>query len=183
MAAMSGKGSLLSRLYHRLRDSSLSNYLWAVKEDYKSVALELVQESRNRPLKATAIGSIVSFMGYAIHTNPDLNGFYEELICAENQLGLIPETIRNPEAYGHVHRLRDLNNQRLLNRTSCVLFSILWRRDFDPKCGLFVAQCRFTRPSLISYWDRVEDIGFLGKWRILGHRIVDYDVNPREWRE
>lgn len=33
----------------------------------------------------------------------------------------------------------------------------------------------------LDYYDRIVDVGWLGKWWILEKKMEDMDVNPEEW--
>lgn len=163
---------------------SVVNYLKNLANDYKSVALDTVQDCKDRPVKATLYGGLLSFLFAAYKTNPDEASFREQLIDAYVDMGLVNPVVRNPAAYEHVDHLNQLDSARVLKSINFAFFTLIVRLDYDPKCGVYVSQCDYLKPSYFSYLtERVVDVGVLGSWRVLNHKLRDYDVNPAEWND
>lgn len=154
-----------------------------VTSDYKAVGVDVFQQAKDRPLKATAYGSLLSFLFYAYKTNPDDTSFREQLVKSYAEMGLVHPDVRNPAAYQHVVLLNQLDSQRVLKKLSLGVVSFVFQGDYDSKCGHYYSQCTYLQPSYLSYFNRIVDIGFLGQWRVLQSKLVDYDVNPVEWQE
>src|ERR1700690_3782746 len=79
----------LPALPERLRGGSIERsveYLKNVKNDYKQVFVDTTHECRDRPLKACIYGSIVSFLGYCLATNPDERDLRQQLLDCQNLL-------------------------------------------------------------------------------------------------
>lgn len=156
----------------------------ALFEDYKGVVVDTIQDSKNRPLKASIYGSAVGFLVYAGFTNPDEQSFRQHLISSYNEMGLVHASVRNPPAYEHICHLNQLDSERVLKPLSLGFVSFVFREDYNAKCGLYASQCEFLQPTYLSYLtERIVDVGFLGKWWIIEKKIKDYDVNPSEWPE
>lgn len=186
-AVQSPVRSLLGRLPQpRLPDrlkggviESAVKYLRNVAHDYKSVYLETRQDMRDRPLRATVIGSALLGLAYLAHHNPTEEEFIGQLVTANNQLARVPPPLRNPVAYGHVYEVAKLQDERLLRHQSLGFLSVIYREDNSPETANFAAQCKYLRPSFRSYLtERIVDVGVLGQYRMLKHRMTDYDVSP-----
>lgn len=174
---LSRTGSAFGRLFKRSYD-----YGALVYNDYQGVLVEAAKDCRNRPLKASVYFSGLGFLFYAYKTNPDENSFRQQLVQSITEMGLVHPDVRNPASYDHVCHLNQLDSERVLKPLSLCFFSVIFRQDYDPKCGLYNARCGYLSPTYISYLtERVVDIGVLGHWRILRHKLADYDVNPSEW--
>ena len=188
VTSIRGFGRRLSEisLPDKLRGGSIERsveYLKQVAIDYKQVVIDTVQECRNRPLKASAYGSLLGFVGYCMATNPNEHDLREQLLESQNNLSSVPPTLQNRNSCEYVLTLSELKNQKLLNYQSFGLFSVLYLTDWPKECCLYLNQCQYLRPKFISYVDRIVDIGFVNKFRLLDTRMTDYDVNDNEWQQ
>ena len=167
----------------RLRGGSIErslDYLKQVKDDYKQVLIDTRNECRDRPLKASAYGSVLAFVGYCMATNPDENDFRHQLIESHNNLCSVPKNLQNPTSCDFLLTISDLQNQKVLNYQSLGLFSVIYVTDWPKHCALFQNNCKYLKPKISSYfYDRILDIGFIKKFRILDNKMIDYDVNDQ----
>ena len=173
-------------LPERLRGGSIERsveYLKQVAIDYKQVFVDTYKESRDRPLKASVYGSLLAFVGYCMATNPDEHDLEEQLLESQNNLSSVPQSIQNKNSCDYVLTLNELKNQRILNYQSLGLFSVLYLSDWPKNCCLYVNQCQYLKPKFSSYFDRIVDIGFVNKFRLLDTKMTDYDVNDNEWQQ
>ena len=116
-------------------------------------------------------------------TNPDERCFTDQIVQYVHDMGMVDAGIRHEPAYDHVHHMYSVWNERRLRRLNFLFFSILWQADHPPECGHYSSQCQYLRPSMKSFLRRarVLDVGAFGRWRVLDHKLVDFDVNPGEW--
>lgn len=154
-------------------------YLGNVAHDYKSVYLDTRQDMRNRPLRATVIGGVLLTLGYLMRTNPGEEEFIGQLVTSNNALARVPENLRNPDAYEQVYEVAKLRDEKLLRHQSLGFFSLIYREDNPPETSNFSAQCKYLRPSFKSYLtERIVDVGILNEYRLLKHKMIDYDISP-----
>ena len=173
-------------LPERLRGGSIERaveYLKQVAIDYKQVFIDTTKQCRDRPLKATFYGSLLASVVYCMATNPDEHDLEQQLLESHNNLSSVPQSIQNTDSCDYVLKLNELKNQKLLNYQSLGLFSVLYLSDWPKSCCLYVNQCQYIRPKLSSYLDRIVDIGFVNKFRLLDTKMIDYDVNHNEWQQ
>ena len=173
-------------LPERLRGGSIEKgveYLKQVIIDYKQVFIDTRQECRDRPLKASVYGSAIALVVYCMATNPDERDFRQQLIESQNNLSSVPKPLQNRNSSDFVLSMTELKNQKLLNYQSLGLFSVLYLSDWPKRCDLFVNHCQYISPKISSYFfDRIIDIGFVNKFRLLDINMTDYDVNDNEWQ-
>lgn len=151
-------------------------------EDYASVAKDCIRGARNRPLRATAIGSGLLTLFIAFKTNPDETQFHDQLVSSYVEMGLVDPVVRNPPCYDHVHVLSKGENDRILTRIDLAFLSLMFQDPVNKNCSLYTARCSYLKPSYWAYIrNRVVDVGVFNTWLILKHKIVDYDVDPEEW--
>lgn len=172
-----------ARLPKRLRGGTIErsiDYLIQVKNDYKQVLIDTLTECKDRPIKASAYGTGLALIGYCLATNPDERDFEQQLSESQNNLASVPKNLQNPSSCDFVLTLNDLNNQKVLNYQSLGLFSVMYVTDWPKHCALFPNHCNYLKPRVKSYfYDRIIDIGFVHKFRILDNKMVDYDVNEQ----
>ena len=171
-------------LPQRLRGGAIeksATYLHNIYLDYKAVFMETRQDIRNRPLRSTIIGGILVGLGYLMRHNPSEDDFLMQLVQCNNKLLRVQESSRNPTSYQHIEQLATLNDQKILRHQSLGFFSVIYRADFSRENDLYMAQCKFLRPSLKSYFtERIVDVGILDEFQLMKNKMIDYDVSP-EW--
>ena len=155
----------------------------AVADDYYHVAKDVIQDAKDRPLMASLVAAALAAGYTAYRTNPDERCFRDQLITYVHDMGMVDPVIRHPPAYEHVHHLYDVWNEGRLRRLNLIFLSILWQHDYARQCGHYLSQCQYTQPRLSSFLTggRILDVGIFGRWRVLDHKLLDYDVNPEEW--
>ena len=152
--------------------------------DYREAVSDMATSAKERPLKAAVIASIGASCLYMNRHNPDEHSFRDNFVRLNQDLLTVPDSIRRPESERFQSELNRLDNQCLIRRWNFILFSVIWRDDFDDKCGVFNAKCEYLQPT---YLDRIQnrliDVGFLDRWWISEKKMLEYDVNPGEWTE
>ncbi|XP_055950245.1 mitochondrial import inner membrane translocase subunit Tim29-like [Argiope bruennichi] len=163
---------------HRWREFWL-----ALIADYKSVGMDVIQGSKERPKKAVLITSGLGIMFGALITNPDEQSFYDQHIKNSSTLVMVTDPIRNPAAEEHITYLTRCENQGLLRHTNLLFFSLMWVADYDKNCDIYAQQCKYLRPKFLTFYQRIVDVGLFGRWLNLKFKMKDFDINPNEWNE
>ncbi|TKC52018.1 hypothetical protein EI555_005718 [Monodon monoceros] len=52
---------------------------------------------------------------------------------------------------------------------------------FDAQASLCQARCRYLQPGWVDFLGRILDVGFVGRWWVLGARMRDCDINDDEF--
>ncbi|EQB78400.1 hypothetical protein CB1_000765009 [Camelus ferus] len=68
-----------------------------------------------------------------------------------------------------------------LRHVSLGLFSLVYEAPFDAQTSLYQARCRYLQPRWIDFPGRILDVGFVGRWWVLGARMRDCDINDDEF--
>ena len=119
----------------------------------------------------------------AIWLNPKEVDFQERHLEANNIMVLVSKPIKNPVSEKHVDHINSLYSDDRIRYTSCLFLSFMWKDNFCREVGLYESQCSYLKPSLRKFYDRIEDIGFWGKWWIYEEKMKDFDVSPAEWSD
>nr|XP_005890880.1 PREDICTED: uncharacterized protein C19orf52 homolog [Bos mutus] len=78
-------------------------------------------------------------------------------------------------------RLVWLRGRGCLRHVSLGLFSLVYEAPFDAQASLYQARCRYLQPRWTDFPDRILDVGFVGRWWVLGARMRDCDINDDEF--
>ena len=142
---------------------------------------EIVQDSKDRPLKATFYGSLIATGLVMLKTNPSAQNFNAEVIQSSNMLSMVGEPIRNPESDNHLTRLSVAMKDGRLKIRNLKFFTLVFMNEFPTYSGLFEANCSQVKPHWTEWYKAVVDVGIFGKWIYLEKAMKDYDINPDEW--
>lgn len=74
-------------------------------------------------------------------------------------------------------------NIAFLFRLSLGFCSLLWLDNYSKVCGVYKSQCEYLKPRYLTMHERIVDVGFLGKWLVIGKKMEEFDINPQEWAE
>jgi len=159
----------------------LKEYSTALYNDYKDVFVETCAEAKEKPIKATIYIVLLGALGYCMVNVPSEKDFWDDLISKDVQLNSVGRSIRNPETEKHLRELTALRMKGMLRYQNLAVCSILWRHNNQESLGVYDATCKYTQPLWLEMWDRVVDIGFVGKWWIMEKSMEEYDINPQEW--
>lgn len=97
-------------------------------------------------------------------------------VCQQN-VSLVTLKEQNPTAVEYLKLLERRKNDDTLRITSIGFFSLLWIDDNASQLSTFDAKCEYLQPELLSFHERVVDIGFWNNWWNLDRKMKDYDVN------
>ncbi|XP_050540832.1 mitochondrial import inner membrane translocase subunit Tim29 [Daktulosphaira vitifoliae] len=158
------------------------SYWKNVANDYYEAILGIGTYSKENPLKSMLTSVLASCMFYCAFNNPDEENYWSELLDCTNSMLYISPSICSPNTVQRLEYLSRCNNSRTIKRLNLLILSIIWIDDFDDNIYLYKAQCTYLKPSIFQIPYRVVDIGFLNTWWYLKQTMVDYDVNPNEWK-
>ncbi|XP_034151050.1 mitochondrial import inner membrane translocase subunit Tim29 [Esox lucius] len=168
--------------WERFKQSKLGQWLIGMSRDYKEACREIAVGAWERPVKASVYLSLLGGAGVCIYTNPDDTSFETTVMDRANQLGLLTPWIRSGTSDGHVQKLVKLRNEGRLRHLSLGMVSLTYFTDYDPDASLYEAQCSNLSVPWRELHMRVLDVGFVGRWWILDHKMKDYDVNEEEFK-
>lgn len=171
------------RLPQRLRGGLLEkwgDYWTTVARDYKDVAIDTALESRKHPMKSSVYISLIAGIVYAIKTNPDEMDYKDALQRYCNEGAMLSSKVRNAEVDDHLHYIADCFNHGLVRRLSLGICSLIWIDNYSKSCGVFKSQCGYLKPRYVTFHERIQDVGFLGKWWRMEHLMEEFDINHQE---
>lgn len=158
-----------------------AKYWEGLIHDYSEVFRDAIKESREKPLRTTLYFTLACGLTYAGKTNPSEMDHRDRVIDYQNEFGLVGKPIRNPNAEVYLKTLENSYNFGLIRRISLGFFSIIWLDNYDKGVALYQAQCEYLKPRYLTFYERIIDVGFLGRFWILERKMLDYDTNPNEW--
>lgn len=150
-------------------------------KDYTDVLKETCEHCKKHPVKSSLIFVLFGFTYVCIEKNPDENSYRDCVINYSNDVLLVAKTVRNPNLDQFLTSLETCYNSGILRRLNFGVGSIIWIDDQSKELGLYKRNCKYLKPQISSFNQRIVDIGFLGKWWRINSYIKDYDVNADEW--
>jgi len=91
--------------------------------------------------------------------------------------------VRNPSAVQHLEYMEKCYNTGVVKRLNLIFFSIMWIDEFNDNIQTYKANCKYLKPTILSVHNHAVDVGFLNIWWNLKKVMIDYDVNPEEWKD
>ena len=149
--------------------------------DYKAAGEDLLLDMKQRPIKAAIYTTIFATGLYSYHHVPTESNFHGTLVEASTDLMTIGDDIINDEAYDHTQHVYGLYSKDMLRYKWMGLFSIVYSSDYDKHNKAYLSQCKYTNPRWNEIYRNVIDIGFCDTWWVLKWKMVDYDVNFKEF--
>lgn len=123
----------------------------------------------------------LAFLAYCAHSNPDERTFRDKFLFHTNEMVLVGEPNRNPQAVSHLKFLETCYNKDVIRTLSLGIVNFMWISDYEKSSALYQAHCEYLEPKFLTFHERIVDIGFLGQWWILQRTMKDFDVNPSEF--
>ena len=154
-----------------------------IASDYKEVGKEILQDMKTHPFKSTVYISTIGVTVYFCKHNPTEDNFREQLQNNANDLLLLSDLIRNPVSDNHIQKLVRSYNEGLVRRLNLGICSLMWLDNYDKQVDVYQAQCKSLKVGWLEMRDRIIDIGVLDKWIYMEKAMIDYDINPAEWKE
>lgn len=154
-----------------------------VAKDYYEATVGIGTYVKENPVKSSLATIIASCAYYCASTNPNEHSYRSELLDCANSMLYISPGVRNPAAVQQLEYLEKCSNAGVIKRLNLVLFSVIWIDEFNDNIQAYKANCKYLKPSILSVHKRAVDIGFLNIWWSLRKIMIDYDINPEEWKD
>lgn len=145
--------------------------------NFTDVSKDSVKFIKNNPVKSSIYGTIGASALTFYKTNPTYQDFTDQIRSSQNLIGLVYEDSQNLNSTRYLKFIEQCTNEERIRTTSFALFSIIWIHDYPASLSTTDAQCEYLQPQLSSYFDRIIDFGFLGKWWNIERQMKNYDVN------
>lgn len=155
----------------------LNRYIKNIWLDYYEVFKDIRKGVRARPLKATTYGLTSLFILNMFRTNEDLRSYRADITSACNRIGSVVDKSRNPISDKFVQNIGELNCNGLLREMDLGFSTLIYRDDKSCDLALYRYNCPYIKLRLR---DRFVDLGILGHWLVLEHKMTDYDINESE---
>lgn len=168
--------------WQRLKNGRAGVWFRSLLTDYKEACREAVVGARDRPLKASVYLGVLGGMYACCYTNPDDSSFETSLLETSNRLALLSPWIRSGTSDGHIQTLVKLRNEGRLRYASLGIASLTYYADYDAESSLYEAQCSAISVPWSELHKRVLDVGFVGRWWVLDHKMKDFDINEEEFK-
>lgn len=145
--------------------------------DYRDVFLGVIQESKEKPIRAAIYGGFGGAAVYSYKHNPSEVDFIEQLREYNVKMVMIDPVCQNPVSSQYLTFIERCYNEGIVRKLNMGLFSLMWLDNYDRALGLYKATCKFTKPELLTWHNRIIDFGFLDKWWTIEKKMIDYDIN------
>ena len=149
--------------------------------DYYEVFTDIIKSAREHRLRST-VGLIGA--GAAVYSSkqvPDEISFHTELLDSANELSLVTETEQNRTSKAHIERTLDLYSHKRLKYVSLGLVAVIMELPAYPDLKNYQQTCTHLQPRWWTFYQRIVDFGMYGRWVVLQHKMIDYDINDNDW--
>jgi len=158
-------------------------YWESLAKDYYESTVGVGTYMKENPVRSSLATVIASCAYYCASTNPDEHSYRSELLDNANSMLYISPAVRNPSAVQHLEYLEKCYNIGVVKRLNLIFFSVMWIDEFNDSIQAYKANCKYLKPTILSVHKRAVDVGFLNIWWNLKKVMIDYDVNPEEWKD
>lgn len=158
-------------------------YWESVAKDYYEATLGIGTYVREHPIKSSLATAVAGCAYYCASTNPDERSYRSELLDCANSMLYVSPAVRNPSAVRRLEYLERCYNAGVVKRLNLLFFSVMWIDEFNDNVQAYKANCKYLKPSILSVPERAVDFGFVNIWWNLRKTMVDYDINPEEWKD
>lgn len=145
--------------------------------DYRDVFVNAGQQMKEKPIRASIYGSLLAATWYSARHNPSETDFYDRLRKHNAEMILVNRVCQNPVSVDYLTFVERSVNEGIVRKLNLGVCSLLWLDNYDKAVALYQATCTYTQPDLLTWHNRVIDVGFLDKWWTLEEKMIDYDVN------
>jgi hypothetical protein len=149
--------------------------------DYKSALVDVVQDMKGAPVKASVYITGLVSIATLVKTRPTETEFKVLLFNSANDLLMLSDAVRNVESDNYVtDTVLSIKDSRISfwNFGVCTL---AYKHDFGRGLAIYESRCKHVLPHWLEMHKHVADVGILGRWVRLKRAMVDYDVNAEEW--
>ncbi|XP_045709192.1 mitochondrial import inner membrane translocase subunit Tim29 [Phyllostomus hastatus] len=156
---------------------------WArsLLRDYAEACGDAAAAARARPGRAAVYLGLLGGAATCCALAPSEQAFEEALLDASGTLLLLAPATRNRDSEAYVQQLLWLRGRGRLRHVNLGLCSLVYEAPYDPQASLYQARCHYLQPRWAEFPDRILDVGFVGRWWVLGARMRDCDINDDEF--
>lgn len=144
---------------------------------FSDVAKDSIKFAKENPVKSSIYGSIGLFSLTCYKTNPTYHHFTDQIRAAQNTIGLVYQESQNLNTIRFLKYLEQCRNEQTIRFTSLALFSVVWVHDYSSELSTSEAKCEYIQPQFSTLFDRIVDVGFMGKFWNIERQMKNYDVN------
>lgn len=159
----------------------LGTWARALLRDYADACRDAAAAAKARPGRAAFYLGLAGSAAACCALAPSEAAFEEALLDASGALLLLAPATRNRASEAYVQQLLWLRGRGRLRHVNLGLCSLVYEAPYDLQTSLYQARCRYLRPRWAEFPGRVLDVGFGGRWWVLGARMRDCDVNDDEF--
>lgn len=145
--------------------------------DYSSVLFGILKDAKNRPVRALIITGTGTTIYHCAQSNPSEVDFRNKLRFYSNEMGTLPESMQKQQSKDHLLQVERLYSAGRVRRLNIGVASLFYRHDNNSELKTYQANCSYTGSDLLSFRDRIVEVGFLDRFWILNKEMKDYDVN------
>ena len=161
----------------------LEERLHNIYADYKEVTIETAKEIRDKPIKSAAIFGAIGTLFYLNKHKPTESDYTAQITVAAQDLMMVGDPIRNQTSDKFVQNVNDHINKGTLRCMNLGVLSLIWYDNFSKEVDVFEAHAGPLKVGWLDMKERILDIGILDRWIKLEEAMMDYDINPDEWKE
>ncbi|XP_007951784.1 mitochondrial import inner membrane translocase subunit Tim29 [Orycteropus afer afer] len=159
----------------------LGSWSRSLLRDYAEACGDAAAAARARPVRAAVYVGLLGGTVACCALAPSEAAFEEALLDASGTLLLLAPATRNRSSEAYVQRMLWLRGRGRLRHLNLGLCSIVYEAPFDAQASLYQARCRYLQPRWTDFPGRILDVGFVGRWWVLGAQIRDCDINDDEF--
>lgn len=145
--------------------------------DYKDVFVNVIQQSKEKPILASIYCTAGGTLYYCMKNNPSEEDFRIQLRNYNADCVMVPDSCLNKTSTDYIKFVEQCYNQGIVRYLSLGFISFLWLDNYDQAASLYKAVCGYTDPQYLTFHERIIDVGFINKWWNLSRKMTDYDVN------
>lgn len=157
-----------------------ANYWKNLFIDYRQMLQDLRMDIQDDPQKAIKWAAGLTTLYALSRNNPSEIDFRDNLKKITNDVILVSEECRNPKSLGYLSFLQTCYNEEVIHYRSLGIISFMYTSELNNSCDLYKAHCQYLKPSYLSMFTKIVDVGFMGKWWNTHIKTTNYDVNPLE---
>lgn len=149
--------------------------------DYRDVFINVGKQMKEKPVRASLYSTLGASAVYSFKHNPSETDLIEQLRVYNTQMMLVDPVCQNPVSSQYLTFLERCYNEGIVRRLNVGVCSLLWLDNYDRAVNLYKATCSYTKPELLSWHNRIIDIGFLDKWWKIEEKMKDFDINEENF--
>lgn len=152
-------------------------------EDYRFSTVQTVELYKEKPIRMSIYTALAIASGYLFSQNPSMEDYENHLATLTCDLAEVGDAMRNKETSKHIQTLIDYQSQGRLRRFTLGVCSFIWVSEYTSFLDLYEAKCKEVQMTWSEWPEHIVDVGFLNRWLSTEKAMVDFDINPDEWKE